>query len=762
MKYTQADLIRIASSLGNCQLHRDGNVSCVCPKHGSPGDDGTSFNMKVSDQGNLVLTCRKNCTYEDLRTALEDRGLIEKRNKVVEMRGSRQWELLAEYDYEDFDGSILYKTKKFRKPDGSKTFAQYRAVGNGGFEKGLGTVKRVLFHLPRLRRAIEEGDMIVFVEGEKDVLTAEGLGLAATCNPMGAKKWDGSYTEQLSGAPIVYVIADNDSDGKEHARLVATSLHKAGTRCAIINLPGLPVKGDLTDWIEQGHDLGQLLDEFAKAANYAPGVDDPALPAEEISIDKALEQLGLGRDPDRDEANGQRYKKLHLGKSYYTRQRGWVHYEDGRFVHDDPKQHKARELGRAVVQGIYAEADRFEKSCPGLHHRLTRFAAKCQDTGPLNNMIQMAALQEGMRAEISEFDRHKEYLNCANGVIDLRTMTLLPHDPALKLTKQCPVEFDLHAEAPEWARFMRHFTSGDLKLEQFLQEAIGYTFTGYTKEQKVFITKGGGGNGKSIFLDTLQLIGGDYAQNVRAKMFMAKTHESQLDSASQLDGARFVNVSELNAGDVLDEAFLKDVSGGTDRVNARYLFNEPYHFKPECTLWFRGQYRPQISGTDEGIWRRILLIPLIADLGAIYKERTLEEKLAKELPGILLWIVVGANRWLTNGQKLNIPECVEKATKSYRADMDMIAAFMFEKCVINQYERIGSLELYEAYCRYMRGIQLTPLGLRRFSADIEARKGIEKKRSSTGFFFQGIRLKSGSEQDMSYDEVEHEPEILAV
>ena len=165
--------------------------------------------------------------------------------------------IVAKYDYMDEHWTLLFQAVRYEP----KRFTQRRPDGNGDWIYDLRGVTPVLYRLPEVIAAVSAGETVYVVEGEKDADRLRVLGLTATCNPMGAKKWqsgEGKYNPPLSGAKVV-VIADNDVPGREHAEQVAASLSGTASSVKVRHLPDLPEKGDVSDWLDAGGTLDELL-----------------------------------------------------------------------------------------------------------------------------------------------------------------------------------------------------------------------------------------------------------------------------------------------------------------------------------------------------------------------------------------------------------------------------------------------------------------------------------------------------------------------
>ena len=177
-------------------------------------------------------------------------------------------EIEKTYDYRNSSGQLLFQVVRYQP----KGFAQRRPDGHGGWHWNLNGIEPILYRLPELLEA-DPTQPVLVPEGEDDVNRLKGLSLVTTCNPMGAGKWRDSYTQHLVGRQVV-VLPDNDDPGRDHAEQVATSLHKAGIACKLLALPDLPERGDVSDWLDDGHSAIDLLDLAKEAPEWEPTAED--------------------------------------------------------------------------------------------------------------------------------------------------------------------------------------------------------------------------------------------------------------------------------------------------------------------------------------------------------------------------------------------------------------------------------------------------------------------------------------------------------
>lgn len=338
----------------------------------------------------------------------------------------------------------------------------------------------------------------------------------------------------------------------------------------------------------------------------------------------------------------------------------------------------------------------------------------------------------------NDFDRFKFLLNAKNGVIDLSKDRIIPHDKQLLITKLAGSEIAETADCPLWEKFLNDIFCGDRDLIRYIQKAVGYSLSGSTQEQCVFFLFGNGSNGKSTFLEIIRALMGDYCVNAQVETLMT-THKASGAASSdiaRLKGARLVTANEPNEGMRLDEGLIKQLTGG-DTVTARFQYASEFEFTPEFKIWLATNHRPIIRGTDNGIWRRIRLIPFSAQLDEGKKDVALPRKLRAELPGILRWAVDGYKLYKQEG--LRMPRAVKQSVDEYRTEMDVISMFLQACCSVGDGSEASST-LYAVYCRWAADNNEYTMSHTKFTAELVKREGIGKIKKNDGRYFTGLSL----------------------
>ena len=343
-----------------------------------------------------------------------------------------------------------------------------------------------------------------------------------------------------------------------------------------------------------------------------------------------------------------------------------------------------------------------------------------------------------------EFDKEDMLLNTESGYVDLSNGELHDHDIDKKFSHQTVAEYSDNVDAPLWEKFLNQIFNNDEELIHYVQKAIGYSFTGSVDEQCLFILNGRGRNGKSVFSNVISDVAGNYAKQMNVQTIVAKKNQSGSANSdiARLEGARIVTSSELNEGDRFDESLVKQLTGG-DKILARFLYGSEFEYKPKFKIWMATNHLPIIRGTDDGIWRRIKIIPFNIQIPKEKVDKKLEYKLKAEYTGILNWIVQGAIMWQQEG--LEDPEAVTKVIETYRAEMDPLDAFLEECCTTGQNYSIKAREMYDAYHEWAKESEEYKMSLNKFGREMSKKLLRVKKRD--GWYYVGLKLK---EPDSDY------------
>jgi putative DNA primase/helicase len=417
--------------------------------------------------------------------------------------------------------------------------------------------------------------------------------------------------------------------------------------------------------------------------------------------------------------------------------RKWLVWDGQRWVKDDTGE--VYRLAKDTVASIYQEA----AAAPDDEERkpLAKHAVRSESGARVKEMVDLARSDVPVMPD--ELDASPDLLNTESGTIDLRTGELREHRREDLITKLAPVEYGPHATAPTWEAFLERVLPGE-ELRAFVQRALGYSATGDTSEQCMFINHGSGANGKSTFQEALSAALGDYAMRTPTEMLLAKRSDGVPNDVARLKGARFVSASETEEGRRLAESRIKDLTG-QDTITARFMKAEWFDFAPTHKLWLSTNHKPEIRGTDAAIWRRIRLVPWTVTIPPAEQDKKLPIALRHELPGILAWVVRGCLQWRREG--LQAPDEVHKATGAYRAEMDVLAGFLAECCELHSGHWEYAKDLYECYKRWCNENGERPEPQRKFGGRLGER-GFQRDRGGSrgAGIWRGVRLTEGEKE----------------
>ena len=418
----------------------------------------------------------------------------------------------------------------------------------------------------------------------------------------------------------------------------------------------------------------------------------------------------------------------------------WMHWDGSRWLFDEDgyMYRLAKETARSISQEAANETDESRR------RMLLQHALKSENKQQLDSMIQVAKTEEGITISQSNIDQDKYLLGVVNGVVNLRTGGLIDKSKESMITKRCGATFDHNAKCPQWLNFVNEITDGNKELANYLKKSVGYSLTGETKEHLFFFLHGNGANGKSVFVNIIQDMLGDYSMQTPVSTIMTRGKGNINNDIARLRGARFVATTETDEGSRFNESEIKLITGG-DMISARFLHKEYFDYRPQFTLWISGNHKP-VPGDSYSIWRRLILIPFDVRFSEDKQDKNLTDKLRSELPGILNWAIDGCLEWQDEG--LTTPKIILDATKEYQTEMDRINSWMEDCCSNNasNHNSVKASDLYKSYKRWADDNGEWCMNQRILGTKL-AERGFQKRRESRGWVYRGIQLnKSNNDQ----------------
>lgn len=689
---------------------RRGNYRCWCIFH--PDRLGKNPNLDVHEKGYICRNCGASGGLHELARHL---GIAEGNGAGVDP---------TYHVYRNVDGSPLYRIGRVGTGSKKKIWQQ-RPNGSAGWTTGRNGIPLVLYKLPEL--AARPDEIVYLVEGEGCVEALLAADLLATTAPEGAKaSWLPQYSETLRGRHVV-VLADNDDPGRQHRNKVVAALRGVAKSIKVVDLPGLPEKGDIVDWFAAGNSVADLVAVVDGTPEYAQGAGSTA-------------EGDPGEIHNSDLGNARRLVAAH-GEDirFVPPWKRWLVWDGVRWRPDETGS--VDRLAKDVVGRLYPEAGK----APDSQDRadLAKFAIRSEMEPRLRAMVALAQTESGIPVLPRDLDQDPWLLNVQNGTIDLHTGSMTKPARGNLMTKSTSVVFDPEAQCPTWDAFLDRVMDGNTELIHFLQRAVGYSMTGLRSEHVVFILYGLGRNGKSTFLETIRALFGEYGCQTEAQTFMEIRSDRIRNDLARLAGVRLVTAVETERRGKLSEPLIKQITGG-DTITARFLRREYFEFTPTFTPWLATNHKPEIAGTDEGIWRRPKLIPFTTTIPEEEQDKELLDKLKAELPGILNWAIRGCSDWRRIG--LLPPDDVTRATQEYREENDVLAAFIAERCVVGPGNTVTASALLEAHSTWAAASREETLSQRRLAAAL-AERGLLKDRGGCNgrVRYLGIGLRATEE-----------------
>ena len=445
------------------------------------------------------------------------------------------------------------------------------------------------------------------------------------------------------------------------------------------------------------------------------------------------------RDSLTDVGNAERFVERHRNKVRYVLTVGWFFWDGTRWQRDVDRV-QANEYAIETIRAISVDIANGDMKLAG---EIVRHIRDSLDDSRLNAMLKQAQGMRAITVEKKQLDTDPWLLNVRNGTLDLRTGKLRAHDPADLITKLVAVDYKPKARSKVWERFLDDITLGDKDLEQYLQRAAGYTLTGVTTEDVLFLLHGDGRSGKTTLLNVMAAILVDYWTTIDPETLMALAPGAAKYELATLPGTRFVTTSETDRGKRFDSSLLKRVTGG-DTISARQVYQSPFIFKPQFKLWILTNHLPQNDDTSRAMRKRVKVLPFDADFSEV-KDGDLEDKLLKFASAILAWMVHGCMAW-RRSRDLSEPACVREATARYLDEQDVFGAFVQERCVTGEGCGIASLALLEDFNAWRQERAERPVDARELRRLAEAH-GYRHGRTAKITLYRGIALKAAESCD---------------
>ncbi|MFI0262063.1 phage/plasmid primase, P4 family [Streptomyces sp. NPDC017056] len=583
---------------------------------------------------------------------------------------------------------------------------------------------------------------VLVCEGPGDALTAVACGYDAVAvrgaSLAGSPELVAELVEGLRGS-LVILAGDDDTAGSGFTQRLAAGLAKHGVTAHVLDIPHQG--DDLTDWRERDPDrFPAELHRAVKSARPAPGsaqVQDAARTAELatrtgadiVSRDQGAEAAEIlaklvSQYGESDAMNAHALVAWSGGRIRYAAGLGFYTWNGRIWVRSDMRvRQEIHRMGAALVLA-------------GQNQLARGFTM----TSRIDALLTELCSVPNVSISATDFDDRPDLLNFKNGTVDLRTGRLRPHDQTDLLTYGLDLDYNPDAQCPRWESFLHEIFPNAPEMPAYVQRLVGYGITGHTTEQSFGVLWGNGANGKSVLIDTLTTVFRAIARTTAFSTFEERKSGAIPNDVAALRGARLVMASEGEAGKAMSESILKRVTG-KDMITARFLRQEFFEFKPTFLILLATNHRPKFRSQDEGLWRRVKLLPFKRWFAPDERDPDLDRKLLAESEGIAAWAVRGAVEWYRSG--LQDPQLITGASREYRETSDPLAGFIpgvlewaDESIVMTGNDAFNH---YREWCE-AENLPAKEQWTRRAFYEAMEERGAVKKRTNKGIALGGLRL----------------------
>ncbi|MFJ2783669.1 MULTISPECIES: phage/plasmid primase, P4 family [unclassified Streptomyces] len=582
---------------------------------------------------------------------------------------------------------------------------------------------------------------VLVTEGPGDGLTAVACGYDAVVIRGASLANSPDLVAELAGelrGRHVVLCGDNDRSGTGFSARLAEGLTAHGVTAYVLDIPHQG--DDLTDW--RARDPNAFPAELHRAVREARPARDTAereaeartvelatrTGADTVSRDQGAEAAEIlaklvGTYGESDAMNSHALVAWSGGRIRYASGLGFYTWDGRVWVRSDMRvRQEIHRMGAALVLA-------------GQNQLARGFTMTSRIDALLTELCSVPNVSIGA----TDFDDRPDLLNFRNGTVDLRTGLLRPHDQADLLTYALDIDYRPDAPCPRWEAFLQEIFPGMPDMPAYIQRMIGYGITGHTAEQTFSVFWGKGANGKSVLVDTITSVFRAIVRTTPFSTFEERKSGGIPNDVAALRGARLVMASEGEAGKPMSESILKRVTG-KDMISARFLRQEFFEFKPSFLLLLATNHKPKFRSQDEGLWRRVKLVPFKRWFAPAERDPELDTKLLGEAEGIAAWAVRGAVDWYREG--LRDPQVITGASREYRETSDPLAGFLpgvlewaDESVVMNGTD---AFNLYRDWCE-AENLPAKEQWTRRAFYEAMEERGAVRKRTNKGIALGCLR-----------------------
>ncbi|MFJ9549100.1 phage/plasmid primase, P4 family [Streptomyces erythrochromogenes] len=590
----------------------------------------------------------------------------------------------------------------------------------------------------------------LITEGPGDALTAVGVGYDAVAirgaSLAGSPELVAELAEGLRGQ-LVIICGDADRAGAGFSSRLAEGLTAHGITAYVLDIPHQG--DDLTDWRERDpRAFPADLHRAVKAARPARDTAEREAAARSAELAHRTGADTVSRDQGAEAAEILSKLVSTYGESDAMNSHALVAWSGGRIRY-------AAGLGFYTWDGrVWVRSDmRVRQEIHRMGAALVlagqnQLARGFTMTSRIDALLTELCSVPNVSINATDFDDRPDLINFRNGTVDLRTGRLRPHDQADLLTYGLDIDYDPSAQCPRWESFLSEIFPDMPEMPGYIQRLIGYGITGHTTEQAFGVLWGKGANGKSVLVDTITSVFRSITRTTPFSTFEERKSGGIPNDVAALRGSRLVMASEGESGKAMSESILKRVTG-KDMISARFLRQEFFEFKPSFLLLLATNHKPKFRSQDEGLWRRVKLIPFKRWFAPAERDPDLDKTLLGEAEGIAAWAVRGAVAWYRDG--LQDPQLITGASQEYRETSDPLAGFLpgvlewaDESIVMNGNDAFNS---YLEWCQ-AENLPVKEQWTRRAFYDAMEERGAVRKRTNKGISLAGLRLADESPEQV--------------
>lgn len=669
-----SDINKVLSALDGVKQTGRGKYKarCPCPEHGNGhGDKKQSLSIThLSGEDKILINCFAGCNTGDVLSAagLEWADIMpEKEEKPLQ---KWQTDLEAEYPYHDAAGEYLYSKLRYKGK-----VIRYGRTNGERFQRGKGNSKATLYRLPELLKAIRSGKTVFITEGEKDVETLRKIGLVAT-TAGGVKDWQKHFADYFIGADVI-MLPDNDHPGRKLMEEINRDLAPVAYKRRIVFTSDAE-KGDVTDWIEEGHSRGDLLKLVRDAEPEYPSW----MPLE-----------------------GKKHK-VNAGLLAET-----ILQRNDIIVVRNPGTNS--DIVFWFEGGVYrqkSEAEIIAEVSPYIPVALSN-----------PTLLKNIAAMIRFGADSHSFDdvnRGEQYINVQNGLLDIRSGKLQDHSPEIIGTIQLSCKHDEKANSPLWEKFISEVCSDedgkpDQQMIDLLQEWTGMIISpihGYRIKKSLILFSPQGNTGKTVFLKVISYLLG--IRNIANVSFQELG--SSRWATGRAFGKRLLAVGDQSSEAIDSSSIFKQLTGG-DLVSAEFKGLQGFDYQFTGVVVAACNALPVFTD-DKGnhVSERLQFVPFRHVVAPEDRDPSLVDKLCLECDGIFRWALEGLRRLLDNKLRFTRCDSSDALMTEYRKRYDTLYAFTQDRCVLtnNRSDYIRKTSFEESYLSYCAEMDFTPLAKR--------------------------------------------------